>query len=63
MSLTTVDRYALIAAGSRTRGLPIPTNDIWIAAYTLETGADLVSYDMHIDRIDGLVWTHLSADR
>ncbi len=62
MSLTTADRYARIASGLRAKGLPIPTNDIWIAAYTMETGADLVSYDQHFDRIDGLVWTFLSVD-
>ena len=59
MSLTTADRYSRIAAGLRAKGLPIPTNDIWIAAYTMEAGADLVSYDQHFDRIDGLVWTRL----
>ncbi len=59
LSFTTADRYSRIAAGLRAKGLPIPTNDIWIAAYTMESGADLVSYDKHFARIDGLVWTHL----
>ncbi len=60
MSLTTADRYARIASALRTKGFPIPSNDIWIAAHTMETGADLVSYDRHFERIDGLAWTHLS---
>ena len=62
MSFTTADRYARIAATLRAKGRPIPSNDIWIAAHTMETGADLVSYDRHFDRVDGLAWIHLSTD-
>ena len=62
MSLTTADRYARITAALRAKGRPIPTNDIWVAAHTMETGADLVSYDRHFDRVDGLAWTHLSTE-
>ena len=63
MSLTTADRYARIAAALRAKGRPIPSNDIWIAAHTMETGADLVSYDGHFDHVDGLAWTHVSTDQ
>ena len=63
MSLTTADRYSRIAAGLRARGRPIPSNDIWIAAHAMETGADLVSYDRHFEHIEGLAWTHLGAER
>lgn len=63
MSLTTADRYARIAAALRIKGRPIPSNDIWIAAHTMETGADLVSYDGHFDRIDGLAWIRVSTDQ
>ena len=59
MSLTTADRYSRIAAALRTKGRPIPTNDIWIAAHAMETGADLVSYDRHFEHVDGLAWIHL----
>ena len=62
MSLTTADRYARIAATLRAKGRPIPSNDIWIAAHAMETGADLVSYDRHFDQVDGLAWIHLSTD-
>lgn len=62
MSLTTADRYSRIAAGLRARGRPIPSNDIWIAAHAMETGADLVSYDRHFEHIEGLAWTHLGAE-
>ena len=63
MSFTTADRYARIAAALRAKGRPIPTNDIWIAAHTMETGADLVSCDGHFDHVDGLAWIHVSAER
>ena len=62
MTLTTADRYSRIASALRAKGRPLPSNDIWIAAHTMETGADLVSYDRHFDQIDGLVWTHLSTE-
>ena len=51
----TGDRYARIAAGLRAKGNPIPTNDVWIAAYAMETGADLVSVDRHFEAVDGII--------
>ena len=62
MSLVTADRYARVAAALRGKGRPIPTNDIWVAAHAMETGADLVSYDRHFDHVDGLAWIHLSTE-
>ena len=63
MSLTTADRYSRIATGLRARGRPIPSNDIWIAAHAMETGADLVSYDRHFEHIEGLAWMHLGTEQ
>lgn len=40
----------------RRKGRPIPTNDIWIAAQALQTGADLISFDAHFGEIDGVAW-------
>ena len=45
----TADHYARIAAALRPKGRPIPTNDVWIAAHAMETGADLVSADGHTE--------------
>ena len=56
VSFTTADRYARIAAALRAKGRPIPSNDIWIAAHAMETGAELVSADRHFGQIDGLAW-------
>lgn len=62
MSLTTADRYARIATALRARGRPIPTNDIWIAAHAMETGADLVSFDRHFEHVEGLARVHVPED-
>ncbi len=53
---TTADRYSRIYAALRRKGRPIPTNDMWIAAHALESGADLVSFDPHFEHVDGLAW-------
>ncbi|MCY4397790.1 MAG: type II toxin-antitoxin system VapC family toxin [Gemmatimonadetes bacterium] len=60
---TTADRYSRIAASLRAKGRPIPTNDVWIAAHAMETGADLVSADRHFERVDGIAWVRLRSGR
>jgi tRNA(fMet)-specific endonuclease VapC len=56
---TSANRYSRIAALLRANGTPIPTNDIWIAAHTQETGALLLSLDHHFAVVDGLAWTQI----
>ncbi len=53
----TSDRYARIASQLKTQGTPIPANDIWIAAQTMEHGAELITTDGHFKKIAGLVYT------
>ena len=53
----TSDRYSRIAVKLRQQGTPIPTNDIWIAAQAMELGAELITSDLHFDKINGLVYT------
>jgi tRNA(fMet)-specific endonuclease VapC len=53
----TADRYSRIAAQLKQQGTPIPTNDIWIAAQTMEHGAELITTDHHFEKISGLVYT------
>ena len=55
VTATTADRFGRIAFALRKKGKPIPTNDIWIAAHAMESGADLVSFDRHFEAVDGLV--------
>lgn len=50
----TADSYALVYAGLRRKGQPIPTNDLWIAASALEHSAALLTRDSHFSQIDGL---------
>ena len=50
----TADLYALVYAALRRKGKPIPTNDLWIAASSLEHGAALLTLDAHFQNIDGL---------
>lgn len=50
----TADLYALVYAALRRKGQPIPTNDLWIAASSLEHGAALLTLDAHFQSIDGL---------
>ena len=56
LSSITADRYSRIATQLKQQGTPIPSNDIWIAAQTMETGAELVTMDNHFDKINGLVY-------
>ena len=58
---TTADRYSRIASALRAKGHPIPTNDVWIAAHAMETGADLVSADRHFEAVDGIAWLRLGS--
>lgn len=53
---TVCQRYALVLHQLRTKGRPIPANDVWIAAHALALGADLLSQDQHFSMVDGLSW-------
>lgn len=52
-------RYGEIFVELRAAGTPIPVNDIWIAAATIDAGAELVTFDSDFDRIDRLERTIL----
>lgn len=43
--------YAELFHELRQAGTPIPTNDIWIAASCITSGATLVTYDNHFSKI------------
>jgi tRNA(fMet)-specific endonuclease VapC len=59
VTYTTADRFGRVAATLRAKGRPIPTNDIWIAAHAMETGAELLSFDQRFAAVDGLAWVLL----
>ncbi len=51
----TAEFYAGIFKALRSKGRPIPTNDMWIAASALQHGAAVCSYDSHFGHIEGLL--------
>ena len=46
--------YASIWTNLRKRGLPIPTNDLWIAAQCIEMDFALLTLDAHFNCVEGL---------
>lgn len=54
LTANTADSYALVYAGLRRRGQPIPSNDLWIAASALEHGCGLLTLDAHFRQVEGL---------
>jgi tRNA(fMet)-specific endonuclease VapC len=54
-------RYGQIFSELRRAGTPIPTNDIWIAAVTLDCGGHLLTFDGDFRYIRGLDCTVLEA--
>jgi tRNA(fMet)-specific endonuclease VapC len=61
VTMATCERFAMVATALRGKGKPIPGNDIWIAAHTLETGADLLSFDAHFAAVEGLSLVRFGA--
>ena len=51
----TANFYSKIYFSLRNKGKPIPSNDMWIAAQTLENGCVLCSFDKHFKMIEGLI--------
>ena len=49
------ERYGDLVTRLRAQGTPIPTNDVWISAITLETGGRLLALDRHFDNVPGIM--------
>lgn len=47
-------RYAIIRLNLKKKGMPIPENDIWVAATSQELNAPLFARDIHFTYVDGL---------
>jgi len=50
----TAQIYGKIRDHLRSKGRPIPENDIWIAAVALQHGLPLATRDDHFNEVDGL---------
>jgi tRNA(fMet)-specific endonuclease VapC len=57
----TAVRYGFIVRDLRAKGTPIPTNDIWIAASAMVSGARLLTLDPHFAHVPGLVVVDLGG--
>lgn len=51
----TAEFYAQIFSELRLKGRPIPSNDLWLAASSLQHGLALATYDDHFRNITGLL--------
>ena len=51
MTEETSERYSFIYHDLKSRGAPIPTNDLWIAASVMETGTCLITADQHFHQV------------
>jgi len=59
---STAERYARIYAYLRKHGRPIPTNDLWIAASTMEHSAVLLTADAHFLHLPQILVQHISSN-
>ncbi len=59
VTAATSRHYARIFAALRRGGTPIPLNDVWIAAATMECGGHLLTFDTDFQRITDLEHTVL----
>lgn len=54
ISAATAAEYAGLRLELKSRGTPIPANDVWIAAIVLQHRLPLLSNDTHFDVVPGL---------
>lgn len=54
VSIETADIYSDLFIALKQSGRPIPTNDVWIAAQSVESGSVLLTFDKHFQYIQGL---------
>jgi tRNA(fMet)-specific endonuclease VapC len=50
----TAEVYQQVYSSLAKKGTPIPINDVWIAAQSLEMGAKLLTCDKHFEQVPGL---------
>ena len=61
ITLETAERYAHIYAHLKANGRPIPTNDLWIAASTMEYSAELLTGDAHCLNVSQILVTYVAS--
>jgi tRNA(fMet)-specific endonuclease VapC len=53
-TIETSEIFGMIKHNLKIKGVPLPINDIWIAAHTLESGSVLITYDGHFKSIENI---------
>lgn len=51
----TADYYAAVYSSLRSKGRPIPTNDMWIATSALQHGFSVCTKDGHFKHVEGML--------
>jgi tRNA(fMet)-specific endonuclease VapC len=49
------ERYGALMKSLKAQGMPVHTNDVWIASIALETGARILSLDAHFSKIPAVI--------
>ena len=57
----TSERYAVIVNSLRTKGTPIPTNDLWIAASAMQHGLRVLTIDKHYLEVAQILTEYIEA--
>lgn len=55
ITLDTSHFFSQIYCSLKSKGKPIPTNDMWIAAQALEQGCVVCTHDKHFSFVEGLI--------
>ena len=61
VSAAVARQYGRLFAALRRAGTPLPVNDIWIAAATMDCGGTLLTTGRHFDHVTGLDHVTLAA--
>src|ERR1700722_7061778 len=62
ITLDTSHFFSQIYCSLKSKGKPIPTNDLWIASQALEHGCVVCTHDKHFGFIDGLISGSTATD-
>jgi predicted nucleic acid-binding protein len=57
----TSERYAVIINYLRMQGIPIPTNDLWIAASAMQYGLKVLTTDNHYSKVPQIITEYHQA--
>ena len=57
----TSERYAVIVSHLRIKGMPLPTNDLWIAASAMQQGLKVLTTDKHYLEVPQIITEYYQA--